>query len=57
MLLFGIGTVALFLAIYTIVQIYKSRLTYRRKIIWTLVVIILPFLGSIAYYLAKPFKV
>ena len=46
-----IGIVSLILMIVALVDILKGNFRGDNKIVWILVVILLPFLGSILYFL------
>ncbi len=46
-----IGIVSLILMIIALVDILKSNFHGKNKIVWVIVVILLPFLGSILYFI------
>ena len=48
------GIIIFVLDIYAIVRIINSRATTGMKIVWVLVVAILPLVGLIAWYFAGP---
>ena len=49
-----IGVFVLIADIYAIVQTMTSRASVLAKVVWTLVVLILPVLGFIAWLIAGP---
>ena len=51
---FILGLVVLVLDIYAIYQVLTSAASTAAKVIWTLVIIILPVLGFIAWLIAGP---
>jgi len=52
---FGIvGLLVLILDIYVILQILKSSLDTGMKLLWIILVLILPFIGPLLYYLVGP---
>ncbi len=53
----GIGGILVFIAdIYAIIQILKSSAKGAEKLVWALVVFLLPLLGVIIWYFAGPGK-
>ncbi len=46
-----VGIVSLILMIIALVDILKSNFRGNNKIVWIIVVILLPFLGSILYFI------
>ncbi|MCP3889372.1 MAG: PLDc_N domain-containing protein [Desulfobulbaceae bacterium] len=53
----SIGSVLLLIAdIYAIVMILQSSEDMLKKILWSIVVIVLPLIGLIVWYLAGPGK-
>ena len=53
----GIGSVLLLIAdIYAIVMILQSSADTLKKLLWTVVVILLPLIGLIVWYFAGPGK-
>lgn len=51
---FLIGLVILVAAIYAIYQVLTSSATTTAKIVWALVILFLPVLGLIAWFIAGP---
>jgi hypothetical protein len=51
---FILGLIVLVLDIYAIYQVLTSAASTAAKVIWTLVIIILPVLGFIAWLIAGP---
>jgi hypothetical protein len=51
-----IGLVILVLDIWAIVNVVKSGASTGAKIVWTLLILILPFLGLIIWFFAGPRK-
>lgn len=49
-----IGLVWLIIAIYIIVQVWGSRTTVLAKLIWTVVLLVAPVIGAIAWLLVGP---
>ena len=49
-----IGLLVLILDIYVIVQIIKSSLDPGMKLLWIILVLILPLIGPILYFLLGP---
>lgn len=49
-----IGLLILIADIYVIIQILQSSVDQTKKIIWVLIVLLLPFFGLIAWYFAGP---
>lgn len=53
---FLIGLVILALDIWAILQIFKSGADDTKKILWTILVLVAPFIGLVIWYLAGPRK-
>jgi hypothetical protein len=51
---FILGLIVLVLDVYAIYQVLTSAASTAAKVIWTLVIIILPVLGFIAWLIAGP---
>ncbi|MBN1545420.1 MAG: PLDc N-terminal domain-containing protein [Syntrophaceae bacterium] len=49
-----LGLVILILDIWAILQVFKSNATTGAKILWTVVIIVLPILGLIIWYFMGP---
>ena len=49
-----IGLLVLIADIYVIVQILQSSVDQTKKIIWVLIVLLLPMFGVVAWYFAGP---
>jgi len=53
----GIGSVLLLIAdIYAILMILQSSADTLKKLLWTLVVVLLPLIGLVVWYFAGPGK-
>jgi hypothetical protein len=48
------GLIVLVADIWAIVNIFQSRATTAAKVVWTLVVLLLPVLGFIVWFFAGP---
>jgi hypothetical protein len=48
------GLIVLAADIWAIVNIFQSSVTTGKKVLWTLLVILLPVLGFIIWYIAGP---
>lgn len=46
-----IGLVVLVLDIVAIIDVFKSTMTQGKKILWTALIVILPLIGLVLYYL------
>jgi len=51
-----LGLVVLVLDIWAIIQIFNSREKTANKVVWTLVILLLPVLGLIIWWFAGPKK-
>jgi hypothetical protein len=51
---FVLGIIVIIAAIYAIVKIINSNADTGKKVLWILLVVILPVIGFIAWYLAGP---
>lgn len=51
-----IGLLVLIADIYVIIQIMQSSVDQTKKIIWALIVVLLPMFGLVAWYFAGPGK-
>lgn len=51
-----IGLVVLVLDVWAIVSIWQSRADKEKKLLWTVVVILLPVIGLVAWLVAGPRK-
>lgn len=49
-----IGSLVLILDIWAIVSVVTSNISVSRKVLWTAIIIILPVLGFIIWYLTGP---
>ncbi len=49
-----IGLLFLIVSIYAIVKIVRSSAETIMKVVWVLLVLVLPFIGLIAWYLVGP---
>jgi len=54
---FLIGLIILVLDIWAIVNVVQSRASFIAKLIWFLVIVILPVLGLIIWFAAGPRKI
>ena len=50
----SLGVLHLIIAIWAILTIFKSSATTGAKILWTLLVLLLPLIGLIIWYFAGP---
>lgn len=50
-LYYGVPILLVVVYVYTIITILKSPLSQKMKLLWILVCLCLPFLGTILYYL------
>ena len=48
------GLIVLILDVFAIVKVMNSGATTGTKVIWTVIILILPIVGLIAWYLAGP---
>jgi succinate dehydrogenase/fumarate reductase cytochrome b subunit len=48
------GILVLIADVWAIVNIFQSSASTERKVLWTVLVILLPFLGFIVWYFAGP---
>lgn len=51
-----IGLIILILDIWAILQVFKSSATTGAKVLWTVLIVILPLVGLILWYLLGPKK-
>ena len=51
-----IGLIILILDIWAILQVFKSSATTGAKVLWTLLIIVLPLLGLVLWYFMGPKK-
>ncbi|MCU0580994.1 MAG: PLD nuclease N-terminal domain-containing protein [Syntrophales bacterium] len=51
-----IGLIILVLDIWAILQVFKSSATTGAKILWTVLIVLLPLVGLILWYLMGPKK-
>lgn len=51
-----IGLIILVLDIWAILQVFKSSATTGAKVLWTVLIVILPLVGLILWYLLGPKK-
>jgi len=49
-----IGLIILVLDIWAIVQLFKSRASSLEKLLWTILIIVLPVVGLIIWYFIGP---
>jgi hypothetical protein len=51
---FGLLGVAVFiLAVFALVAVFRSSATIAMKVVWTIVIVVLPLLGSAIYFLVN----
>lgn len=48
------GLIVLAASIWAIINVYKSRVTTGAKVLWTLLILLLPVLGLIAWFFMGP---
>lgn len=51
-----IGVVTVAIAIYAMIGVIMSNMTNQKKMIWFAIVVLLPLLGPILYFVMKPNK-
>ncbi|MDX9746673.1 MAG: PLDc N-terminal domain-containing protein [Syntrophales bacterium] len=52
----GIGLIILILDIWAILQVLKSNATTGTKVLWTVLIVVLPLLGLVLWYFMGPKK-
>ncbi len=48
-----LGIAVLILALFALVAVFRSSATIGMKVIWTILILVLPLLGSVVYFLVN----
>lgn len=52
-----VGIIAVSVAIYSMISISMSNMTKSKKMIWFAIVVLIPIVGPVTYYMLKPNRV